>query len=323
MTPDNAEELKTYLMLLGSKIEKIVLASKPLRATYQQFRLPVYLKVPGCWLAASFGEGKTVAMEYCAKSLLAEIPGLPVFTLGEQVLPGNELKSFFVRALLESKHDKPVSSNATTLKNRLSRYWADLSATSPLGCVVLLLDEGQAMRDTDELLLKDLVNEISHLHGSLLIFTFGESPKFEELVDRRKMSMTRNGAVDRLYGGQQLKLYRYETEEDWASLFREMDSQKFFELGGRSISEAYFGHMNITGFKMENEAPRFLRALKMVSSKRKASGFNLRRVFVGVRHALLMTALVSVDEKLSCICEISDNQWISSMRYAIHFEGNG
>lgn len=41
MTPDNAEELKTYLMLLGSKIEKIVLASKPLRATYQQFRLPV------------------------------------------------------------------------------------------------------------------------------------------------------------------------------------------------------------------------------------------------------------------------------------------
>lgn len=313
------EEIKIHLRLLGSKVERILLDSAPLRATYQQLRLPIYLKEPGCYLAAPFGEGKTIALQYCAKNLMAEIPGLPVFIVSEQVLPGNDLKSFFARALIESKHEKPTSNSAGTLRTRLARYWADLSQMSPLGCVVLLLDEGQAMRETDEFLLKDLTNEISILSGSLLIFTFGESPGFLELVERRKLAINRNGAVDRLFCGQCLNLYEYETEDDWKSLFEEMDTQRFFELGGKTITESYFGHLKTQSFKMNNEANRLFCAIKTISrGSDKPVGFNLRRIFLGIRHAMLITALMSVEEKLTSIDEIPIQQWISSLRYAYH-----
>ena len=319
INPDSGEEIRIHLRLLGAKVEKILLDSAPLRATYQQLRLPVYLKEPGCWLAAPFGEGKTIALHYCAKMLTAEIPGLPVFIVNEQVLPGNDLKSFFMRALIESKHEKPTSNSSGILRNRLARYWADLSQTSPLGCVVLLLDEGQAMRETDELLLKDLANEISILNGSLLIITFGESPGFVNLVEQRKMTINRNGAVDRLFCGKSIKLHEYESESDWKSLFLEMDTQKFIELGGKTITESYFGHIKMQPFKMENEANRFFRAIKKISGgKKKPPGFNLRRIFLGIRHAMLITALMSVDEKLNNIIEIPVEQWVSSVRYAYH-----
>ena len=74
----DATELQKELLLLGPIFEKLVFTSDPLRKTYEQLRLVVYLKVPGCWLAAARGRGKTIAIEYCARRLRAEIPGLPL-----------------------------------------------------------------------------------------------------------------------------------------------------------------------------------------------------------------------------------------------------
>jgi hypothetical protein len=199
-------ELLRRLGLLSPVIEPLLLTSNPLRRTYEQLRFVVYLKVPGCWLAAPHGRGKTVAIEYCAKRLKAEIPGLPVFIVNEQILPGNELRSFFIRALTESGYDKPVSSDTSLLRNRLPKHWAELSKYSPLRCVVLFLDEGQAMRELDESLIKDLSNEIVRMEGSLLTITFGESPSFEALISKRTAPPNANGAVDRLFGGRKLLL---------------------------------------------------------------------------------------------------------------------
>lgn len=315
--PDDAD-LRRRISLLSATVEPLVLTSAPLQRTYEQLRLVVYLKVPGCWLAAPHGRGKTVAIEYCARRLKAEIPGLPVFIVNEQILPGNELRSFFIRALTESEYDKPISNDATILRQRLPMHWAELSKKSPLHCVILFLDEGQSMRDADDGLLRDLSNQMVRLGGSLMTISLGESPAFEAMISKRKDANHMNGAVDRLFGGRQLDLGSYESESDWASLFAEMDSTAFEVLGGRTITQVYFSHLNMQDFRLENEARRFCKALRKVYGPKALKDVNLRRVFVGIRHALLTTALNSISNHLTTITEISEKTWLAALDYSMH-----
>lgn len=321
MNADDSEaddfELRRYISMLGPMVEPLIFNSAPLRRTYDHLRLVIYLKVPGCWVAAPHGRGKTVAIEYCARRLMAEVPGLPVFIVNEQILPGNELRSFFIRALTESGYSKPYAKDSTNLRQRLPMYWAELSKNSPLQCVVLFLDEGQSMRPLDEGLLKDLSNQIARFGGSLLTITFGENPAFDALISRRKSSTNMDGAVDRLFGGSRLDLSCYQDESDWKSLFAEMDSTNFEELGGCTVPQAYFSHMNMQNFTLQNEAKRFCKALRKVYGASAFKDVNLRRVFVGIRHALMTTALSSINNHLSTIDSISEKAWMDALKFSI------
>lgn len=315
------DQFVQHLRSLGPIVSTLILTSDPLRKIYEQVRLVVYLNVPGCWLAAPYRRGKSSAIEYCAKRLKVEIPGLPVFIVNEQILPGNELRSFFIRALTDSGYDKPLSRDATTLRHRLPMHWAELSKFSPLKCVVLLLDECQSMRELDESLIKDLSNQIVRLGGSLLTIAFGESPSFEAMVSKRTDPSNANGAVDRLFGGMKLELSGYENESDWKSLFSQMDTVPFAELGGKTISQAYFSHMNMQDFKLENEVPTFLKILKKEYGAKSVSKVNLSRIFVGIRHALLVTSLGSVNKKLTSIQDIPKEVWTESIRFGANATG--
>lgn len=312
-------EKKRELQFGCAQLVNLVLASDPLQRTYEELRLPLYIREPGCWLSAPFGEGKSVAIEYCEQALSAEIPGLPVFVVNEHVLPGKELRSFLRSALIASKYDNPDATQTETLRNRLAQYWAELSSSSPLGCVVLLLDEGNSMREADEFLLKDLGNEISKHGGALQIFVFGESPKLDTLVAKRK-STARNGAVDRLWGGHKVRLHCYESESDWLSLFKQMDSATFEVLNKSCIREFFFGHMDISNYKMEEEMSRFWKAHKSLL-KEGGRNINLRRIFVGIRHAILITALDTVDRNVQVFTGISEARWQEALRYSYIIDG--
>lgn len=300
------------------RLEKLALASDPLRRTYNELRLPLYVREPGCWLSAPYGEGKSVAMDYCVQAFQSEIIGLPVFKVNEHVLPGNELRSFLRGALIESKYDNPHATQTDVLRNRLAHYWADLSFSSPLGCVVLLLDEGNAMRPIDEFLLKDIGNEMQAYQGSLQTFVFGKSPQLDLLVADRK-SKPRNGAIDRLWCGHKVRLHLYESESDWASLFNQMDCQVFSELNKLSVRDFFFGHMDLSSYTMEGEVARFWRTLKRL--KKSSRGVvNLRRIFVGIRLAILTTAIETLDLHIDRFKGISEQQWLESLQYAFHCE---
>lgn len=304
---------KQAIQIGSAKLEKLVLASSPLKRTYNELRLPLFLREPGCWLSAPFGEGKSVAMEYCVHALSAEIPGLPVFAVNEHVLPGKELRSFLRGALIASKHEKTDASRADVLRNRLAHYWADLSAASPLGCVVLLLDEGSSIRAEDEQLLKDLGNEIHMYHGALQTFVFGESPALDTLVAGRKGGSP-NGAIDRIWCGHKIRLHHYQSEDDWKSLFRQMDIAMFDVLNESSIREFFFGHMDISNYQMEQETSRFWEALGSVTNNGRGNT-NLRRIFVGIRRAILCAALDTLDKDVQVFEGISEVQWVEALRY--------
>lgn len=293
-----------------ARLEQLVLVSDVLFRTYTELRLPLYIREPGCWLSAPFGEGKSVAMAYCSRMLSKEMPGLPVFMVNEHVLPGNELRSFLRSALIASEYANPNATSSDILRNRLAQYWAELSLTSPIGCVVLLLDEGNSIREKDELLLKDLGNEIYLHHGALQTFVFGESPMLDNLVSQRKAT-ARNGAVDRLWCGHKICLHSYESEQDWHSLFMQMDSEKFEELGNLTIRDFFFGHMDISKYNLEQETKRFWQALNSPT----VGKLNLRRIFVAIRQALLATALDTVDHDIQEFSGISIAGWKDALRY--------
>ncbi len=314
----SVDELKQHICSLGPIVEKLLLTSNPLRRTYEQLRLSVYLKVPGCWLAASHGRGKTIALEYCARRLKTEIPGLPVFIVNEQILPGNELRSFFIRALTASNYDKPVSSDSTALRHRLPMYWSELSKYSPLGSVVLFLDECQSMRQSDISLIKDISNQIVRLGGSLQTIAFGESPSFESLVSKWTAPQNENGAIDRLVGGRRIALSKYDQLSDWTSLFKELDSTTFDELGGMSIVQSYFSHLNIRDFEFSNEAPVFFKALRNQFGRDASVDLNLRRIFVGIRYALMTTSLNTVNSHVTTIASLPENTWADALKFSSH-----
>ena len=173
------------------------------------------------------------------------------------------------------------------------------------------------MRKADEALLKDLSYQITLLVGSLLSISFGEHPAFEVLISKRKSAKYLDGAVDRLFGGSRLHLSTYQSESDWASLFSEMDTTVFEELGNRTITQAYFGHMNMQNFKLESEVSGFYKALKKIYGGAAFKDVNLRRVFVGIRYALMMTALNSIRDAHSSITSISDAIWLEALKFGI------
>lgn len=315
------DDLVYKLSLLPSALERLLFVTAPLERTYESMRLSIAIREPGCWFSASYGEGKTRAMEYCAEALAKNFPGLPVFAINEHVVPGNELRSFLVNALTVSHHEKPNSSLTDTLPNRLSRYWSELAMSSPLGCVVVLLDEGQALRRQDDSLLKDIGNEISLQGGSLYIIIFGESPSLDLLVAERLASFSITGAVDRLYAGHKLNLATYESLEDWESLFSGMENDSFDLLGNVTVSHAFFGHMDTSSYSMESEAERFFKALQSLAHIDRVRYMNLRRKFVAIRHGLLSAALLSVSTKTRVFGGVPEDQWRKSLIYASNSEG--
>lgn len=308
---------KSFIQLAQAvaQVENFTFISAPMERTFSGIRVPLYVREPGCWLSAPFGEGKTVTIEYCARAIKAEIEGLPVFVINEHVLPGNELRSFFSRALIESSHAKPDSRSVETLRSRLAYYWVELCEMSPLRCVLLLLDEGQAMRLADLHLLKDLGNDMARMGGALQTFVFGESPKLNEKVKSFKSSKP-GGEFDRILGGHHLQLHTYENISDWKSLFAQMDKQKFEDFGGRTIREFIFCNANISSFSLEAESEAFFMALEKI--KKESRGHcNLRRIFVGIRQAILEAASKTIDENVSEFTAFPDGIWEKQLRYSL------
>ncbi len=311
-------EINSSLMDATARLERITFNSNPLKQTYSQIRIPLVVREPGCWFSAPYGEGKTSALSYCAAALRKEFKGLPVYLINEYVLPSNELKSFLIKALRESGHALSDGTFVVKLRNRLTSYWAELSAKSPLGCVVLIIDEGQALRPTDLYVLRDLGNDIAAKNGSLHTFIFGESPKLDTLVSKYGKTggdEALGGAFDRILGGHKLSIFGYTTLDDWKSLFIDMDNRKLAEFGNRTIREVFFGHVDSSDFLFEKQVDSFYSALKEVQ-KNRSGNLNLRRIFVGIRLAIFSGATASVNSGAIDQNSFSEAKWLVALNYS-------
>jgi hypothetical protein len=308
---ESVDARKEEILAAAAILPNLVFESLPLHETFSLMRLPIFVSEQGCWLSAPYGSGKTTALRYCVNCIRAMWPDQAVFCVSEQVLPGNELRSFFVRALEESGHPIAALSASDKLRNRLAIHWAALARSSPLKRVVLFLDEGQSIREADEKLLKDLGNRVTEHGGAIQTITLGESPTLDLLVRNRVAK--KDGAVDRLFGGHRLQLFQYKNEKDWKSLFEQMFAARFVELNNKTVYEAFFGHQDLSTFVAESDAHEFWMARNRLSHR--SISINLRRTFVGIRHALLTSALHSLDGTAGKFTGINREKWFESLRY--------
>lgn len=289
-------------------IKKLTFVSDPLRRTYKSLRLPLHLNEPGCWFEAASGEGKSTAVEYCRQSLLAELPSLPVFSLNEHTLPAAALRDFFIRMLSMCGHPC-LSGETARLRLRLAKHLSMLAMECPLNIVVLLIDEGQAFRDIDLLILKDLSNDMERYGAGLLTFIFGEAPAMTSRVDSL-MCGNNKGVALRFIGGHRLTFHPYKSISDWNSLFSEIDQQRFDCLGGRTLAEHYFRFLDISEFCFVNEVEAFWASVN--KRRAKSPALNLRRIFIGFRWVIL-NVIKSGDGKIK---RLPYSLWEDAFDYA-------
>lgn len=295
-----------------SIIKNLTFVTNPLKRIFKKIRLPLYLNESGCWFQAGSGQGKSTATEYCRKALLAEIPSLPIFTLNEHVLPASALRAFFIRMLILSGHLTTTGETAR-LRLRLAKQLAILADACPLRLVVLLLDEGQAFRDIDLFILKDLSNDMEHLGYGLLTFIFGEAPTMGDRVSAL-LEGKNPGIAERFVGGHQLKFETYTSEEDWLSLFSAIDRETFDIFNGKTVAQFYFKPSDVSNFRFSAETARFYEALEKI--KKDGFDLNLRRIFTAIRWVILNTKK-SLPSKLESLpVEIWDEafNYISTLR---------
>jgi len=310
MNDDAKAELKNRIQATISNLPDLIFETLPLENTYKRMQLPIYIREPGCWAAEPYGSGKTSAIKYCVKRIKIEFPDQAVFFVNEQVLPGNELRSFFVRALNET--GVRGLSISDKLRNLLALQWAALARKSPLRCVILFLDEGQAIRETDENLIKDLGNSIAEHGGALQTIILGESPAFDVKVAGRLKSM--NGAIERIFGGHHIKLFPYKTKADWRSLFDQMHIAKFEIMDGKTVYESLYGVSDLSTVIIEEEVHEFWLALKKLG--RIANGMTLRKKFEGIRLGFLKHALSNLDQYGEKFEIIKSEEWIKFITYS-------
>lgn len=304
----NLDERLFNLCKTVSYIKKLTFVSNPLRRIYDSIRLPLYLNEPGCWFEAGSGEGKSTAVEYCYQALLAEIPSLPVFVINEHTLPASALRAFFIRMLDMAEHSCSTGETAR-LRIRLAKQLCMLAYECPLKMVVLLIDEGQAFRDVDLFILKDLSNDMERFGVTLLTFVFGEAPAMSNRVSTLN-SGTSKGIAERFVGGHHLNFHTYKSASDWRSLFDEIDHRPFALLNGKTVAEYYFQFCDISEFSFTSEVDDFWSAIK--NAKHNNSELNLRKIFTGFRWAILHVMKAS-PKKLQ---HMPDGIWESAFSYA-------
>lgn len=310
MNDDAKAELKNIIQATVSSLPDLVFETLPLEHTYKLMQLPIYIREPGCWAAEPYGSGKTSAIKYCVRRIRNEFPGQAVFFVNEQVLPGNELRSFFVRAIHETGGRS--FSISDKLRNLLALQWAALARKSPLRCVILFLDEGQAIRESDENLIKDLGNSIAEHGGALQTIILGESPAFNVKVAGRLKTM--NGAIERIFGGHRLKLFPYQKKDDWQSLFNQMHIAKFEIIDNKTVYESFFGLGDSSPAIIEEEVHEFWLALRKLG--RISKEMTLRKKFEGMRLGFLNHALNNLDKYGEKFELIRSEEWVKCLKYS-------
>jgi len=311
MSEEDKSARRMQLIAISARFPDLVFATLPLKMTYNHARIPIYLREPGCWGSLGFGGGKTIAIRFIRLAIIAEFPGQAVYVVDEQILPGNELRSFFVRGLEETGHAVVGMSTSDKLRNRLASVWAERARLSPLQSVILLLDEAQAIREADEMMLKDLSNRISSEGGALQVISFGESPAFDTLVAKRRKKP--NGAFDRLFGGHRIQICGYVSQADWDSLFEEMATALFESLGGKSVYQAFFQDVDFSNFDYRADAAAFYKSLRTISKDKGKP--NLRRIFLGINFALFSYAMELIEKPIDKFTGVPERLWLAGLMY--------
>jgi hypothetical protein len=287
----------------------VILPTPPVDELFKIIKRAVVLRETGCCFSARSGVGKTSALEMVDVMLRQQMPKLPVFRhdTHNQQIPS--IRAFFKHFLATVGHSEKKG-ETYDLRERLVNCLIDDARISGMNMILLFIDEAHAMAVQDFNFLKDVYNDLGKENVQLITILMGQEPDLSKVIERLKNA----GRLDLIgrFAMRPLSFRAYNSVQDLAAIFKGIDATSFPEASGISWTSFFFPEAYRCGFRLENEAPRFMAAISE-SAPGGASYFDFpaRQTFLAIRTFVIDNA-GSDESKI----RLPENAWKEAVDYA-------
>jgi hypothetical protein len=261
------------------------LPTLPINEVYLGVKMAILLNECGYVFTGRSGIGKTRAIAMVKSMLQAEFPRLCMFSHDALNHQSPSVRGFFKHFLHTAGH---IEQRGETydLRARVSNTLIDEAKMSGLNRVVMFIDEASALLLTDFLYLKDVYNDLDDEGVQLLTVLMGQSPDMENVIANLR-TKKRQDLINR-FATRVLPIRAYDRLEDLGLILRGIDRSFYPENSTQSWTAFFLPKACSAGFRLENEAEPFFRAIgKGISGQQGRVVFPARATFLAIRRYLL------------------------------------
>jgi hypothetical protein len=239
-----------------------------------------------------------------------QMPRLPIFqhNAHNQQIPS--IRAFFKHFLATVGH-KEKRGETYDLRERLVNCLIDDARISGMNMILMLIDEAHAMAIQDFNFLKDVYNDLGKENVQLITILMGQAPDLSKVITELKNS-NRLDLVGR-FAMSTLSFRAYNSIRDLTKILKGIDSAIFPDESGVSWTGFFFPEAYRRGFRLENEASRFMAAIAAVAPNETSGVFDFpaRQAFLAIRTFVIDNAAFDDPNIL-----LPDDAWKNAVNYA-------
>lgn len=293
-------------LLTGS----VLLPTLPIEGLFRAIKRAVVLRETGICFSARSGVGKTSALEMVEAMLRIQLPRMPIYVhdTHNQQLPS--VRAFFKHFLYTVGHSEKRG-ETYDLRERLVNCMIDDARISGSNIVLLFIDEAHAMAVQDFDFLKDVYNDLNRESVQLITVLMGQEPDLSNVIFKLK-TLGRLDLIGRF--AMRIQPFRaFDSIRDLTQILKGIDQAVFPESSNITWTAFFFPEAYKSGFRLENEAPRFMEAISAASPKSSGQNFAFpaRQTFLAIRTLMIDCA---VFDKANMM--LPDVAWIEAVEYA-------
>lgn len=290
--------------------QTVLLPTSPIEELYRIVRRIVVLRETGCCFTAWSGVGKTSALDMVLAMLKSQMPELCIVKHDTHNQQFPSIRAFFKHFLTSVGH-KEQRGETYDLRMRLVNLLIDEARRSGMNMVLMSIDEAQAMKEQDFDFLKDIFNDLQRAGIQLVTILMGQDPELLDVI----ADLRAKRRLD-LIGRFAIRVLRFRALNCLADLDRilsEIDRAVYPEGSTLTWSEFFFPQAYSAGFRLQNEAPKFMEAIRSIASVTESEIFDFpaRQAFLAIRTFLIDNAMFD-DRDM----RLPEGTWKEAVAYA-------
>lgn len=286
-----------------------VLITPPIQELFIRIFRVIKLREPGCCITGPSGIGKTYALNMVHDMLKAKMPKLVIYEHDAQNQQIPSIRAFFKHFLNTVSHNESKRGETYELRLRLTNRIIDDTRASGIDACVLFIDEAQAMSIQDFLFLKDVYNSLDREGVKLITVMMGQQPDFQIILDRLR-SERRLDLMAR-FTMRHSPFRALSTLEDLDIILNGIDTAIYPPETDWTWTQLFFPKAYESGFRLRNEAKRFIEALNHAGDKGIGHQFPARQCFLAIRALILECSGLDAENM-----RLPDDAWKNAIQYA-------
>lgn len=261
---------------------RVLLPTPSIEELFKVIKRAVVLRDTGCCFSARSGVGKTSALEMVEAMIHVQMPKLPILQHDAHNYQIPSIRAFFKHFLATVGHNEKRG-ETYDLRERLVNCLIDDARISGMNMILLFIDEAQAMAAQDFDFLKDVYNDLNKECVQLITILMGQEPDLSTVITKLKSA----GRLDLIgrFAMRMMPFRAYNNISDLTEILKGIDDAVFPDESGMSWTGFFFPEAYRCGFKLKNEAQRFMAALAIASPEGKSDVFDFpaRQTFLAIR----------------------------------------